>query len=55
LEDALPEVASEKESVWTPSSQGGEEPDMGDADILRLVHDSEVEDQVLIFGDRGCE
>ena len=55
LEDALPEVAGEKESVWPTCPQGGKEPDMGDADILRFVHDREVKDCVLALRDRGCQ
>ena len=53
LEDALAEVAGEKESVGSTAAQGGEEPEMGDADVLRLVHDREVEDHLLALRDRG--
>ena len=53
LEDALPEIAGEKERVGATSPQGGKEPDMGDADILRLVHDREIEDGLLGFRYRG--
>jgi hypothetical protein len=55
LEDALPEVIGEKESVWPTCPQSGKEPDMSDADVLRLVHDREVEDHILVLGDRGCQ
>ena len=43
LEDALAEVAGEEERVGAASAQGGKEPQVGDADVLRLVHDRKVE------------
>jgi len=53
LEDALPQVTGEKESVWPTCPQGGKEPDMSNADVLRLVHDRVVKNHVLALGDRG--
>ena len=53
LEDALAEVAGEKERVGPTVPQGGKEPKMGDADVLRLVHDREVEHHLLGLRDRG--
>jgi len=55
LEDALPEVAGEKESVGLASAQGGKETEVGGANILRLVHDGEVEHHFLVLRDRGRE
>jgi hypothetical protein len=52
LEDALPEVAREEEGVGTTSTQCGKE-QMGDADVLRLVDDREVEDDILALRDRN--
>ena len=47
LEDALAQVAREKEGIGATSAQGGKEPEMGDANVLRLVDDREVEKHVL--------
>ena len=44
LEDALAEVAGKEQRIGTAAAQRGQEPQVGDADILRLVHDREVED-----------
>ena len=55
LEDALPEVAGKKQSVGSIGTQGGKEPKVGDADILRLVHHREVERHLLVFRDRRCQ
>jgi hypothetical protein len=55
LENALPEVTGEKESVGPTFTQGGKEPEVGGADILRLVHDREVEYHFLILRDCGCQ
>ena len=41
-----------KKGVASTSAQGGKEPDMGDADILRLIHHREVEDHLLGLRDR---
>ena len=53
LEDPLAEVAGEEQGVGTIPAQGGEEPQLGDADVLRLVHDREVEGRFLLLGQ--CE
>ena len=55
LEDALAEVAGEEQSVGPPAAQRGEEPKVGDADVLRLVHDREVEHHLLGLRDRRRE
>ena len=42
LEDALPEVAGKEQRVRAILGERGEEPEMGDAHVLRLVDDDEV-------------
>src|SRR5690606_35852833 len=43
LEDALAEVAGEEEAVATPGAESCQEAQLGDAEVLRLVHDCVVE------------
>ena len=50
-----PRSPGEKESVAAPSPQCGEEPDVGDGDVLRLVHDREIEHGFLALRERGRE
>ena len=52
LEDALPEVTGEKECIGPTATQGGKESEMRNADVLRLVHDREVEYHILVV--REC-
>jgi hypothetical protein len=47
LEDTLAEVTGEKESVWLTCPQSGKEPDMGNANVLRLLHDRVVKNHIL--------
>jgi hypothetical protein len=46
LEDALAEVAGEEQAVGS-GAQRGEEAQLGDADVLRLVDDGEVEGRAV--------
>ena len=50
-----PRSPAKNERVGPASAQGGKEPEVGDADILRLVHDREVEHHVLALRDRRCQ
>src|SRR4051794_27305269 len=47
LEDALAKVASKKQSIGPTSTEGSQEPQVGDSDVLCLVHDREVEQRRL--------
>ena len=49
LEDALAQVAREKESVGTATGDGSQESQLGDAHVLGLVHHNEVEGRVASF------
>ncbi len=42
LEDALAEVAGEEEAVGLDAGEGGEEAELGDADVLGFVDDGEI-------------
>src|SRR5439155_23339518 len=54
LKDPLAEVPSKKESVRTIRAEGSEEPQVRNAEVLRLIHDREVERRMLAPGhDRG--
>jgi hypothetical protein len=43
LEDPLPEGSSEEETVRPVAAEGGQEFQLGNADILRFIHHDEVE------------
>jgi hypothetical protein len=47
LENALTKITGEKKSVRSARPQGSKEPDMSDANILRLVHHGKVEHDLL--------
>ena len=53
LEDALAEVAGEKQAFGRSAPERGEESQVRDGDVLRLVNDREVEWRILALGDRG--
>src|SRR5262249_32422731 len=55
LEDTLTQIASEEEGVWPISTQSGQEPEVGRADILRLIDDRVVEQHIPVLRDPGCE
>ena len=55
LKDALPEIAGKKESGGPIGTQGGKETQVGGADILRLVHNREVERHLFVFRDHRCQ
>ena len=50
LKDPLAEVPGKKESVRTIRAEGSEKPQVRNADVLRLVHDREVERRMLAPG-----
>ena len=50
MEDALAEVTGEEQGVGTTATEGSEESQSRNADVLRFVHDGEVERRVLGFG-----
>ena len=49
LEDSLAEVSGEEQSVWATGAERGEEPQVGDGEVLRLVGDYEVEWEFLLL------
>ena len=51
LKDALSQVAGEKETIGATATQGSKKSEMSNTDILRFVHDYEVEYNLLVFGD----
>ena len=59
LEDALAEVAGEEQRVGPSAAERGEEAQLRDAEVLRLVHDREVEGRRLAASPcasaRACE
>src|SRR5437870_12515297 len=55
LEDPLPEIAGEEEGVRPARPEGRDEPELGDAHILRLVHDHEVVRWLLACGEARGE
>ena len=48
-----PRSPAKKSALGRPPPKRGEEAKMGDADVLRLVHDREVERRLLALRDRG--
>ena len=54
LENALPKIAGEKKSVRPTSTKGGKEPEVGEANVLRFVHDREIEHNFIILRDHDC-
>ena len=50
LEDALSEVAGEEQAVRPTPAEGGEQAQFGDADVLGLVDDAEVERRMRRLG-----
>src|SRR2546427_11743889 len=55
LEDPLPEVAGEEEGFRPARPEGRDEPELGHAHILRLVHDHEVVRRLLACGEAPGE
>jgi hypothetical protein len=55
LEDALPDVAGEEERIRTLSTHRRNEAQLGDAQVLGLIHDREVERRALSCGDGSRE
>src|SRR2546426_10822601 len=51
LEDPLPEIAGEEEGIRPARPEGRDEPELGHAHILRLVHDHEVVRRLLACGE----
>jgi hypothetical protein len=47
LKDSLPEIAGEEEGVRPMRAKRREESQMGDADVLRLIHYRKVEGRCL--------
>jgi hypothetical protein len=50
----LPKIAGEKKSVRPTSAKGGKEPEVGEANVLRFVHDREIEHNFIILRDHDC-
>ena len=55
LEDPLPEIAGEEEGVRPARPQGRDEPELGHAHVLRLVHNHEVVRRLLVRGEARGE
>ena len=49
LEDPLPEVTRKKKCIWLTATQGSKESEVCNADVLRFVHDGEIEHHALVF------
>jgi hypothetical protein len=43
-----------KKSVRPTSTKGGKEPEVGEANVLRFVHDREIEHNFIILRDHDC-
>ena len=55
LKNSLPKVAGEKEGIWLTTPQGCKKPEMGNADVLRLVYNYKIEYSRLVLRDHGCQ
>ena len=51
MEDPLSQIACEKEAVWPLASQCGEKTELGDTDVLRLIHNGEVKRRILAISE----
>jgi hypothetical protein len=55
LEDPLAQIAGEKKAVRPARPERGEKPQLGDADVLRLVHNGKVERRMVTLRKPGSE
>jgi len=55
LKDPLPEIACEKQPIGSRCSDRSQETQLGNADILRLIDDSEIESSFFAGGETSTE
>ena len=55
LEDALAKIAGEEEGVAAVGGESGEEAELGDIEVLRFIHDYEIERVFAFLGQRASE
>ena len=55
LENSLSWITYEKEAVWPLAAQRSKKTELGDADVLRLIHDCEVKRRVPAILERRSQ